>query len=164
MWMKSEPKKFTLKRIPPLIWWTKLQFHALRFKTSIHKPIFKIISSINHRMHVPWILACLSTKPMDAKVSSCVLNRSSGGAFNPCPAILVTICCISWLKACWLSGPPKKYVKCVLVPKRALCSRNHKNVKLRPTLWKFSNLVATQFYVKSILAKFESQTLPFILS
>ena len=29
----------------------------------------------------------------------------------------------------------------------ALCSRNLKNVKLRPTVWKFKNLIATQFYL-----------------
>ena len=38
-----------------------------------------------------------------------------------------------------------------------LCSRNFKNVKLRHTLWKFKILLDTQFYVKSILAKLESQ-------
>lgn len=49
-----------------------------------------------------WMLACLSTNPMEVKVSSWVRNRSSGGVLRPCPAILVTICCMSWLKAWWL--------------------------------------------------------------
>ena len=41
----------------------------------------------------------------------------------------------------------------------APCSRNIGNVKFR-SLYKV--LFATQFYVKSVLAKFESQKLPFL--
>ena len=40
-----------------------------------------------------------------------------------------------------------------------LCSRNFQNVKLRSTK---NNLFATQFCVKSILAKYEFQKLPFL--
>ena len=42
------------------------------------------------------------------------------------------------------------------------CSRKFNNVNLRPTMWKLKNLIATQFYVKSILPKFESLILPFL--
>lgn len=60
--------------------------------------------------YLPWMLACLSTKPIELKVSSWTLKRSSGGVFRPWPAILVTICCISWLKACWLGLLPKRMI------------------------------------------------------
>ena len=33
-------------------------------------------------------------------------------------------------------------------------------MKLRPTEWKFEILIDTQFYMKSILAKFENQKMP----
>ena len=43
----------------------------------------------------------------------------------------------------------------------ALCSRISRNVKLRPTVWKLMNFIATQFQVKSILARYECEKLPF---
>ena len=59
----------------------------------------------------------------------------------------------------------KKYTKKInaerMRPRHALCSRNFQNVKLRPTVWKFKNLIATQFYVlKKKKAILEIQILP----
>ena len=59
----------------------------------------------------------------------------------------------------WSSSPGKIWWGPSLA--YTLCSRNFRNVKLRPTVWKFKNSIATKFYVKSILAKVESQKLPF---
>ena len=63
----------------------------------------------------------------------------------------------------WLLGKLKVFVTSAfrMNSSVSLCSINFKNVKWRPTVWKFKILIDTQVYVKSILAKFESQQLLF---